>query len=267
MTKKKSRQELLDEVNKNELLKKAVSSDEAAMNFKKALRDPLDFKKQLRLAKEQEKQASYAKKEALSQTYWDEMLKAAHELLHSGQQGYDSWVSAMSSVVQSAERRNKALWSSIDLLIITNWLPSLALSEDKLPGVRYSVEFDADNKMVIKDLVRVNSKPLDLLDAIRTKAHGNSELEFNRTQILAFQAMVVAFLAEKHGCEPDKNNPGQFLNKQGRTVTQHELNGYLNSSVGQDLKSYLKLKLEAKTPGPGLDDSIDIEPLSSSPKP
>lgn len=310
MTKKKTQQELLAEVNKNDQIKNPGTDYGKAMtDFEKSLQAPLDYKKQLRVAKEQQKQALHAKQDELSEQEWSKMLDAADKLLHSGQQGYDSWVSAMSSIVQTSEQRNKALLSLSTLRILTDDVPSLlldlsifitssaltvagapinlaakmagsgvewrdlqpmldsglkqmigyftTLGEDKLPGVKYLVEFDADNKMVIKNLVRQNYKktlnPLNTKDAVTAIAHGNTEQDFERTQILAFQAMVVTFLAEKHGCVPDPANPGQFKNKDGVTLKQGILNQYLDGRPGTGLMTYLTSKL----------NGMDIEQLPS----
>lgn len=301
MTKKKTQQELLAEVNKNEQLKNPVTDYNKAMNdFKNSLQAPLDYKRQLRVAKEQKKQALHAEQDALSQQDWKKVLEAADKLLHSGQMGYDSWVSAMSSVVQTSADRNKALLSLSTLRIVTNDVPSLLLDlsiiltsgavtalgapinlgakmigydgvdwrdlqpnieaglkglvglfttmgEDTLPGVRYFVEFDAEHKLVIKDLMLKNGK--NTLNPF----NGNIEPDLDRTQCQAYQAMVVAFLAENYKCVADPSNPGRFKNEDARLLEQDVLNRYLNDDPTNCLKDYLQSKL----------GGIDIAPLPS----
>ena len=257
MTKKKTQQELLAEANKNKQLGKKADKD-----FGTALQESINYKAQLRQAKALKKEAHFQDLNAQAEEEWKIVLKKADDLLHSGQQGFDSWVSAMSSVVQTSEQRNKAIFSHNSIAhFLYRQMPEfvgthIILGQDTLPGIEYFVDFDDEGTLNIKNLM-VASHGLNPRAALRGLVRGAAIDVLSPDQILTFQAMVAAFLKEEGGCVPDEANPGKFLDKDTKkTQTKETLNNLLKGGPGPSFEGYLQSKVsganihELKSPRP-----------------
>ena len=243
MAKKKDNTNL-DAVNKNSNLKPDYGS-----KFIAAVKDPIDHKAKLREAKAAEKAAHYQRLSQLSDQEWEKVRQKAHDILHGGRQGYESPLSALLDILVAAEQRNKALFAHNDVLhffyrTAPEWVGSLLLGSDTLPGVKHDVEFDDDNTLCIQQLFRNNSS--NPRAALRNMVRGNTETEFTQEQMLGFQGLVVAWLREWHNCEPNANKPGAFTNKNnGFEVTKADFDRIMKDSLSnsKDLNSYLEEKL------------------------
>ena len=254
----------LEEANLNEGLKHYKDR-----NLLAELKRPLDHKAELRKAKQLEKDAHYQNKEALSVALWKKVRDDAQDIISMKQMGYDNPVAIMMNIIQTSVARNKAIYSHNSLAhflyrTVPEWIGSKLLDhqwfgseKDRLPGLKHFVEFNDDNTLNIKYLIRDNhnSNPIA---ATRNMVRGNTEDEFTREQVLAFQAIVVAWLEECHECIADEANPGKFT-KNGVELTKKDFDEYIDYNfphqVKKSLESYLKEKLE----------NVDVQDLRPRP--
>lgn len=275
----------LKQVNKNtELSRKPPTPAETLINSIKA---PINHKEELRKAKQNEALSCYQERCELSDKEWAKVREAAQRLLQSGQEGYDNYMSAMSKILQTAEQRNKWLLShnnigdflyhsipgvlAMPLVMVgllertENFLGVLGtflIGSDRLPALNYSVGFNDDNTLVIYNLTRDNHTSFNPRGAIRNLVRGNMESDLTKDEMLAFQALVVAFLSTK-GYEPNPAHPGKFNNTtNGLELTKGEFNRLVDEYAA-DLRAYLRDALKGD-PSRGI-KGIEVNELPPSP--
>lgn len=271
----------LKKVNENtELSKKRQNpGQELSDSFKKLI----DHKAKLREVKALNTYSLYQQRSELSDKEWAKVREAAQRLLQSGQEGYDNYMSAMSKILQTAEQRNKWLLShnnigdflyhtipgvlAMPLVVLGLMQPEQNLLEvigttligsDRLPSLNYCVGFNDDNTLNILQLTRDNHTGLNPRAAIRNMLRGNMETQLTEDEMLAFQALVVAWL-EKNGYKPDSDHPGKFKqNGTGAELTKARFEE-LADKQSNELLTYLKKELQNGS------QSIEVNELPPSP--
>lgn len=182
--------------------------------LKKLFEEQARSKEELEKLRAQEKYNRLHVLKAETQPKWDDIVNEARKMFHQSQAGYDTWVSAMSTLIGMALDIVNYLYESHDIRanardLVFDKMGISALGQwlfsqrkvDPNPIIRFDVKFDDKNRMSIKNLMRSDKQP------------------FTHEQETAIYAAVVDQITSQ-GYSVDKAQPFVFTDGYGKELTQ-----------------------------------------------
>jgi len=183
--------------------------------FNDRLKEQALIKAQVRGISAAERKGVHEQESATADKAWEDLANHANDLIAKGQQGYDSWVAAMSQIVVMSKKLAEALNKS-DILgtILTKIYETIAIPighglvdihdyfrpetpvTDPLPTYQLPLEFTDEDTLDLegfhKNVKRSDGKPV------------------STTQLELLDAGIVAWLHENH-FQPLPNNKNVFV--------------------------------------------------------
>lgn len=225
---------------------KKKKEEEHANKLSAAIEEQIRIKNENENLRREQIQHDYNDKDQVSNKGWDDVVKSGKDLYSGPQNGYDSWISAMSSLMSFLQKETEHLIETgptrDDKLInklndlghyigkgVYDRVPAFIKGHQNRtnkPGFDFKVEFDSQNRMSVTHLKRDDGQPItnDVKDAI--------------TQGVLCQMMQKGYTASK-------DRPWVMQDKNGDDLTQEK---YLELTKNSSPIQYIaKLVQQGKT--------------------